>query len=462
MNEEIKTTNKNEINDNINNREIFETRNNPLNCDIDVGSPPSLSSLSSLQNKNSHKISLSSLQNLFLNSPHNNNNDDNNSNNKKRIFALRLPKEDLQILIILFRICGFPISSNDFIGWKIYQCFVLISLYLLLSFTIFSSINKLNDELYSTITAILYCLNGSISYLSIFFIVYYKQYNIITLLQSLSSNEFQPLNNYLNSRPSHRQITNSNCNCNSDDRISLKFYSIKWILIAFLTGLLSCSLLFIAYGSNADTHFLDIKNNSNGWHVINIIFFYVNAGWLLPMVLIRIGSYFLERKVYLLIEYLENTSKKLFSLSIVHLPFSLRKLIQKYYNLFLQSCEINSNSDNNQKSLILQFNSNSLNEGEEEREDVDISIQDIMIWYDDLYRLNKVFADAFSLIIFQNIIILFLVILFILQVSFLTSLFSFFSSFKSIFLSTSSFVLEFFISTINNSNNYCKSLLVSR
>jgi hypothetical protein len=315
-----------------------------------------------------------------------------------------LSNDNLLMLTFLFRIAGLPISKYDSWYWKCYNHLILIFLYLVLIGYVISSLYRgTNDDYVSTVIITLIGTNGCFSYLTITYSVYFNGHNILDILKSMSTSEY----NILSRVHDLRHISEMNS-------MLLRSYCWKWLFIAFFIAVASFSLFYLAYGSHADTHFLDLGNNE-ALRVTNIAYIYINVGWVLPFVLVRVGSHFLERRILRFIEYLESPK------DLLHQPYS-------------------TDSQTTISQIILSIasflHSSEPPEPEIPRDltDLNISITQVLSWYDDIYALNQTLSNAFSPIIFQAIVLLFPIVVFILQVahclspsfsSHLTSSFSF-------------------------------------
>lgn len=269
--------------------------------------------------------------------------------------------------------------------------FVYFSCFLILSFFHHQnndSDNNTNDNTFSTVVITLYQANGCFSYLMITYSVYYNGYNLLSILKSISTSE----DNLLISRgyDLHQSSVMNN---------QLRSYCWKWLLISFFIAIVSISFFYVVYGSHADTHFFNVGNNE-GWRILSIAYLYVNVGWLIPLVLVRVGSHFLERRILRFVEYLENPKDHLF---------------QQPHSADNQTTTF---------SQIISFISNSLqpieppvdSESASDLAESNISITQVLSWYDDLYALNQTLSNALSPLIFQAILFLFPVIIFILEV----------------------------------------------
>lgn len=297
-----------------------------------------------------------------------------------------LSNDNLFFLYYIFRICGLLISKYDPWWWKFYNILILFYLFSILIGLIISNLfNQINDEPFHIVTIILLCANGCISYLTMTSITLYYGYNLIHIIKSMSTNDMNIYERIHNLR-----------NESSLNNLLLRAFCLKWLAIAFFIGVVSVIFFFVVYGAHADTHFLDLNNNI-GWRIVtNIAYIYVNIGWLLPMVLVRVGSHFLERRILRLIAYLElpNDENRKQSDS----DTTISEIIVSVAHSFQTSP---SPVENNLPSDLTEHN---------------ISITQVMSWYDDIYTLNQILSDAFSPIIFQAILLLFPIIIFILEV----------------------------------------------
>jgi hypothetical protein len=315
-------------------------------------------------------------------------------------------EDPLRIFRIILRIFAIPIDGQkDPWPWKVYNCVIIIWIFLALIGIIASSINQLNEDLLNSISAILFCVDGFCSYLCLTYTIY-NGHNLLSIFKNISNGETNPIHR----RPVHIDLIKES----EAKRQILKFYSVKWLLIAAGIGCISYAFLFVAFGNRADTHFFDLGNNP-GWRIGNILYLYVNAGWLLPMVIVRVGTHLLEERIFCFIEYLEDPDKDEQS------PRQSSSL----------SMEISSTS--NPRSCTLPprvlvsihslTSSMAISQRTESTRSItvppafsDISIKQIMCWYDELYALNQTLSNALSLIIFQSILCLFPVVVFMLQV----------------------------------------------
>jgi hypothetical protein len=299
-----------------------------------------------------------------------------------------LSHDSLSMLTSLFRISGLPISKYDPWYWKFYNHLILIFLFIVLSGHIISSLYRgTNDDTFNVVIVTLLGANGCFSYLTITYSVYFNGHNILNILKSMSTNEYNLL-----SRVNDLRLNSALNN------LLLRSYCWKWLFIAFLIAMISVSFFYLVYGSHADTHFLDLGKNE-AWRITNIAYFYVNVGWLLPLVLVRVGSHFLERRILRFIEYLESPKDD------------------------LSQCPQNTDSQTTISQIIISitnsFQPNELatdSESPRDPTEFDISITQVLGWYDDIYALNQTLSNAFSPIIFQAIIFLFPVVIFILEV----------------------------------------------
>lgn len=322
-------------------------------------------------------------------------------------------EKSLNLLRWIFRIFAIPLSHEDHILWKLYTFIVIFSLLISLIGVIASAIDKLNEDIFSSISAILFCSNGFFSYICLTFTVYiYPQCNLIEILKKMAQVERSVENNLLVPSNTENPLLNESQLYHPD----LKVFCYKWLKIAGGIGLFSYSLLFVAYGVNADTHFFDVGNNP-GWHVGNILYIYVNIGWLLPMVIVRVGSYFLEEKIFGFLEYLEQPESRT---TTSHRSQSSH--IHSIENDSQRSCILSRRlllAIRSQTSSDVVFTDSPLNSL---RSNVitsfsQLSIRQVMSWYDELYLLNQSLSDALSLIIFQAIFGLFPIVVFMLQVN---------------------------------------------
>lgn len=316
--------------------------------------------------------------------------------------------DPLYLLSLIFRIFGFPIDPTDHIYWKIYHYLVISCLLISFIGLIISSIDQLNQDIFNTISAIIFSFTGILSYICLSITVYSQSHpnNLLNIIQNISKDSL--ITNSLN----HHHLHLSNDTSNDS---SLKYFCYKWLGVAGGIGLLSYSLLFVAYGRHGDTHFFDVGQNP-GWHVGNIIYLYYNAGWLMPMVLVRVSCHFFERKIFNFIEYLEQPEMQEItphrSQSSIPPPNSVES-----HRSCLVSPRILSTVHSLASTDVLmtsqQHNSIRLGVIASSR----ISIKQIMSWYDELYALNQLLSNGFSLLIFQMIICLFPLVVFMLQVN---------------------------------------------
>jgi hypothetical protein len=312
--------------------------------------------------------------------------------------------DPLYLLSILFRIFALPIDPKDHIYWKIYHFLVLLCLFISFIGLVISAINKLNEDIFNTISAILFSFNGLLSYLCLSITVYSHQHNLLEIIRIISKDS------------AIYPSLNPNFESSSDSSQSLKFFCYKWLRIAAGIGLLSYSLLFIAYGRRADTHFFDVGDNP-GWHLGNILYLYFNAGWLIPMVLVRVGCHFLEERIFSLIEYLEEPESREMISQLSQSSMRPRNSNESHKSCITSSrilSAVHSLTSSDVVTVSQQHNSPRLNIiGSYSR----ISIRQIMSWYDEIYSLNQLLSNALGLIIFQAIICLFPVVVFMLQVN---------------------------------------------
>lgn len=306
-------------------------------------------------------------------------------------FLSTLSNDNLLSLTCLFRVSGLLISKYDPWYWKLYNAFVILFLFSILVGLIISSFYRgLNDDLFSIVAITLLCSNGFFSYITMTYAVY-NGHNLLNIIKSMPANEINVYGRVHDLR-----------NTSAMNNMLLRAFCWRWILISAVIALISLLFLFVAYGSHADTHFLDLSNN-NGWRVANIAYLYVNVGWLLPMVLVRVGSHFLERRIIRLIDYLEHPhgdTQRSDSNS------TISQIILSVTHSFVSPTSSLHSSDND-VGVVERSPSNLL--------ESDISITQVMSWYDDIYTLNQTLSDAYSPIIFQAILFLFPVIVFILE-----------------------------------------------
>jgi hypothetical protein len=299
-----------------------------------------------------------------------------------------LANENLSALICFFRISGLPVSQYDPWWWRIYNTLVLLFLFAMLCGLVFSIFyHGLNDEPFSVGAILFLCANGFFSYVTISYSVYSGGHNLIHVLQAMSASEINVYGRIHDLR--HTSHTNN---------ILLKLFCLKWFCISLCIGVISFALLFVAYGRHADGHFLDLGSNY-GWRAVNLAYLYINIGWLLPMVLIRVGSHFLEQRILRLIEYLEYKNNEWNQR--VDSESTVSQILENIFQ-----------SSNHQLATIDDVRLT----GDLTSMEMDVSIGQVMSWYDDIYALNQTLSNAFSLIIFQSILLLFPVAIFILIV----------------------------------------------
>jgi hypothetical protein len=311
--------------------------------------------------------------------------------------------DPLYLLSILFRIFGLPIDPQDHLYWKLYHFLIILCLLISFMGLVVSAIDKLNEDIFNTISAILFSFNGLLSYLCLSITVYSHQHNLLEIIKAIAkySPAYSNSNNLLNF-----------CNDSSLGSSStqyLKFYSYKWLRIALAIGLLSYSLLFVAYGRHGDTHFFDVGKNP-GWHLGNILYPYFNAGWLMPMVVVRVGCHFLEEKLFSFIEYLEEPESRAVASQRSQSLSRPRDSVSRDCVLSSRVLSAIHSLTSSDAPIVSQQHNPTI--GSFSR----ISIKQIMSWYDELYALNQLLSNALSLIIFQMIICLFPVVVFMLQV----------------------------------------------
>ena len=319
--------------------------------------------------------------------------------------------DPLYLLSLLFRIFGFPIDPTDHIYWKIYHYLVISCLLISFIGLIISSIDQLNEDIFNTMSAIFFSLTGIFSYICLSITVYSSQshqYNLLNIIQEISKDSL--VTRSLN----HHHHLNLNTSSNDKSQESLKYFCYKWLGVAGGIGLLSFSLLFVAYGRHGDTHFFDVGHNP-GWHVANILYLYYNAGWLMPMVLVRVSCHFFERKIFNFIEYLEEPEMQEItpqrSQSSIRPPNSVDSHRSCLVSPRILSA-VHSLASTDVLMASQQHNSIRLGAIASSR----ISIKQIMSWYDELYALNQLLSNGFSLLIFQMIVCLFPLVVFMLQV----------------------------------------------
>jgi hypothetical protein len=304
-----------------------------------------------------------------------------------------LANENLCVLTCFFRLSGLPVSQYDAWWWKLYNAFVIVFLFIVLCGLVFSMFyHGLNDEPFSVGAIFFLSFDGFLSYVAMSYSVYGGGYNLIHVLQSMAASEINVFGRVHDLR--HTSAINN---------MLLKAFCFKWFCISLFIGVVSFALLFVAYGRHADTHFLDLGNN-NGWRAGNLAYIYINIGWLLPMVLVRVGSHFLEQRILRLIEYLECKNNEQSSRS--DSDSTVSQIILSIGNLFQpHSPPPPPPLDDNARLTIGDLSV-----------ETDVSIAQVMSWYDDIYALNQTLSNAFSLIIFQSILLLFPVAIFILIV----------------------------------------------
>jgi hypothetical protein len=319
-----------------------------------------------------------------------------------------MSEDPLRILRITFRIFAIPIEGReDPWHWKCYNCVVIVCIFIALVGVIASSINQLNTDILNSISAILFCADGFISYLCLSYTNYCGN-NFISIFKTISNGEVNPL---------YRLQAHSDLITESEtNKQNLKFHSTKWLLFAVGIGLTSYSLLFVAFGKRADTYFFDLGNNP-AWRLGNILYLYVNAGWLLPMVIVRIGTHLMEERIFRFIDYLEdpnkdqqpqrqNSSHSIEASSVSHQrSCTLSPRVLEAVQSLTSSMAFHTEQRTISTRSITHVPASS-----------QISIRQIMCWYDELYTLNQTLSNALSLIIFQTILCLFPIVVFMLQV----------------------------------------------
>ena len=198
-------------------------------------------------------------------------------------------QEDLQAdLRLVFRCLGIPTSTTDNKGlWKVYNIFVPSFLVCNLLYVVFYGALA-SPEPYSLVAFYMFGFSSLLSY----GIISWNSHNgrsILNLLRSLSANESN----------SYGRLHSTNEFLSTDEE--LQHMSRKWLSIVSAIGTLSYILIVIKDFGN------DIYEISIGlWIVQHISYIYFTVNWLLPLVLIRVSSHFMEKRILNFIVYVES------------------------------------------------------------------------------------------------------------------------------------------------------------
>ena len=193
---------------------------------------------------------------------------------------------------VLFRVMGITVSTCDSLYWKLLNFVIGASQFALCGGLFVPMLQKFRSTPFTSISMLTFVFASSASYASLS-LAPYRGCNWLQLMQSMAAGE----KNVFGRRQSEITI-------NEDNDATLNRMSRFWVFLVVVVSALSYSLIFIAHGGKALEFYLHVDPNQ-GWVVIYVLFFYINLSWLTPMAVIRVSSFFLERRMLSLVHYLE-------------------------------------------------------------------------------------------------------------------------------------------------------------
>lgn len=204
--------------------------------------------------------------------------------NKRFLTPLEDPQGDLRFL---FRCLGIPVSNTEKKWlWKAYNIFVPTFLVCNLLYLVFYSTLE-SPEPYSLVAFFMFGLSSLLSYGIISWNSYTGR-SILSLLRSVSANESN----------SYGRMHSTNQFLTTDDE--LQHMSRKWLSIVSTIGTLSYILIVVKDFGN-DIYKISVAL----WVAQHISYVYFTVSWLLPVVLIRVSTHFMEKRILNFIVYVE-------------------------------------------------------------------------------------------------------------------------------------------------------------
>jgi hypothetical protein len=194
-------------------------------------------------------------------------------------------------LTFAFRLAGLPVNSIEKNKWwTAYN--VLVLLFLLCSYFMLIYYNtRYPHEIYSGVALYIFGISALCAYAMISWSSF-KGSNILQLLQIVAAREENSYGRQHSTpdptRPPHEE---------------LQYMCNRWLLIATAIGALSY-LLITANDSSDDF----LKDNVAAWIILRLSYLLFTVAWLLPLVLIRVSCYFLEKRINELVKYVEGIS----------------------------------------------------------------------------------------------------------------------------------------------------------
>lgn len=201
--------------------------------------------------------------------------------------------DSTNLLLYLLRICGVEIEYENFsklyFAARAYNVVVTATIFLIVLGLLIKVFNK-QYHIYIQISIFLWFTNTYVTYILVAYIIPVK-FNILSVLRKLSEEE-----------------SSSTCKIiafkSKLEKKPFKKIIAFWVKFGISCCIINIVLTFLSYGINIQREFLPI-GDSRGWLIIHYFLLLCNLMWIIPIILVRVSCYFVYRRIFLLVEYLE-------------------------------------------------------------------------------------------------------------------------------------------------------------